>query len=116
MINKDKRVDKLRRFVGILSILVLFLLYLIKIKFDSEKFTMDENQMIFIENLEKDKKISLLNYKVDSLAKIINKPILEKSDTKNIKKDKDKKIPKLITDSISPTIENGQKVTLTDTL
>lgn len=116
MINKDKRVDKLRRFVGILSILVLFLLYLIKIKFDSEKFTMDENQMIFIENLEKDKKISLLNYKVDSLTKIINKPILEKSDTKNTKKDKDKKITKLITDSISPTIENVQKVTITDTL
>ena len=115
MINKDKRVDKLRRFVGILSILVLFLLYLIKIKFDSEKFTMDENQMIFIENLEKDKKISLLNYKVDSLTKIINKPILEKIDTKNkINTKKDKKIPKLINDSI-PT-ENVQKNTPSDTL
>jgi hypothetical protein len=118
MINRDKRVFKFRRLVGILSILVLFLLYLIKVKFDSEKFILDENQIMFLENLEKDKEILILNQKLDSLTKINHKPVLEKIDTKNkinTKKEKEKKIPKLINDSISPS-ENAQKNTLSDTI
>jgi len=118
MINKDKTLIRLRRKVSILLVSVLFLLYLLKIKFDSEKFILEENQIIFLENLEKDKEISDLNHKIDSLKKLSG-PILEKIDTKkkiNTKKEETKKIPTLITDTILPTIEDGQKTTPPDTL
>lgn len=118
MINKDKTLIRLRRKVSILLVLVLFLLYLLKGKFDSEKFILDENQIIFLENLEKDKEISELNHRIDSLTKL-NLPILEKIDTKkkiNTKKEESKKIPKLINDTILPTIEDGQKTTPPDTI
>ena len=119
MINKDKTLIRLRRKVSILLVLVLFLLYLLKVKFDSESFILDENHIFYLENLEKDKEISKLNQKLDSLTKLNNSSILEKNDIKkkiNTKKEESKKIPKLITDTILPNIEDGQKTTPPDTL
>lgn len=118
MINRDKTATRLRRKVSFLLILVLFLLYLLKVKFDSEEFILSENQLIHLENLEKDKEILELEKKLDSLTKVNKNPILEKSETKNkinTKKEKDIKSPKLYKDSILPTIEDSQKTT-SDTL
>lgn len=113
MLPKEKKqLYKLQKRISVLLIIILFLVYWLKNKYDDVDFSEFENESLRIENYSQHSEIVKLKQENDSLRK--SKEVkLEKVVVKN--KINTKKEP-IIKDTIIPTIEDTFKRTSQDTL
>lgn len=69
MIPKDKiTIQKLKRRMAMLSIVILFLMYWIAQKYRDDEYCQSDNYQISLDMIEKEEEIKNLKYQIDSLT------------------------------------------------
>lgn len=110
--KETKKIEKLKRYIAILYLIIFFLIIWLKRKYDDESNYFSQSNDYYLENIEKDDIINKLNKEVDSLKilspkrqNITSSEIKEKKKIEKKSEDKKKIKTEVKVDSIPDKIE-----------
>jgi hypothetical protein len=111
-LKETKKIEKLKRYIAILYLIIFFLIIWLKIKYDDENHYFFQSNDYYLENIEKDDIINNLSKEIDSLKSlsskkqnIISSEIKEKKKIEKKSEDKKKIKTEVRVDSIPDKIE-----------